>query len=82
MIELRNHRRRPCCLARYRHGGYSSVFPMVYLQTTAAAAKTGTGPVVVAAEPNKILKFPVMSDAGKRPHAPRAAGRPKGRPKK
>jgi hypothetical protein len=93
MNEIRIYRRRPSCLVRYRHGGYSAVFPMLqrYHAVNILTAKTGTGSLVAPGMPpgesENVLAFPGHGETVKRPQAPRTTtprttGRPSGRSSK
>ncbi|MGY8935905.1 MAG: hypothetical protein ACKVG6_07410 [Alphaproteobacteria bacterium] len=89
MNENHIYRRRPSCLVRYRHGGYSAVFPMtqryhgVNILTEKIGAGSGSGsgiaPNTASGESENVLAFPGKGAAEKRPQPTRTIGRPTGR---
>ena len=85
MSELRQYNRRPCCLIRYRHGGYAAISPLGQkIVMDVATAKTGTSDIVIAAdapETGKVLPFPGQSERPGRSKKVRLKGRPNNRNK-
>ena len=85
LFELRLYNRRPCCLVRYRHGGYAAIFPMGQKSAVdVAASKTGTGDIAIATETpetGKVLPFPGQTERPGRKKNTRLKGRPNGRKK-
>lgn len=85
MFELRLYNRRPSCLVRYRHGGYTAIFPLGQKSIVdIATAKTGTGDIAVAAETPetaKVLPFPGQTERPGRKKSARLKGRTNGRKK-
>ena len=85
MFELRLYNRRPSCLIRYRHDGYTAIFPLGQKSVIdVATAKTGTGDIAVSADPpetGKVLPFPGQTDRPGRKQNVRSKGRSNGRKK-
>ena len=85
MSDLRLYDRRPSCLVRFRHGGYSALSPLGQRSVIDfEAARTGTGDIAItsdAPESAKVLPFPGQSERPGRKKNGRAKGRSSGRNK-
>jgi hypothetical protein len=85
MHEVQIYRRRPSCLVRYRHGGFSSVFPMAHRYDAVnilAAKSSARASTSDAGARENVLAFPERGDIAKRPQTPRMTRRPNSRPPK